>query len=110
MGEDLLKLDEECYPPRRLFTGTAKQAQRKRTTVKADTPSGYRSHSTARLLLLAKLGLPLHHAEGVCCHACNNVSCLNPNHLYLGDQSSNIEDAVAAGTHQAGPGQSSSAG
>ena len=110
MGEDLLNLEEECFPPRRLFSGSEKQAQRKRIQVKADTPSGYRSHSAARLLLLAKLGLPLSHSEGVCCHACNNVSCLNPNHLYLGDQSSNIEDAVAAGTHQAGPGRSSSAG
>lgn len=100
MGEDLLNLDEECWPPRRLYTGTPKHKQRKRTSVKADTPCGYRSYSTARLLLLAKLGLPLHYSEGVCCHACNNESCLNPNHLYLGNQSDNITDAVSIGTHQ----------
>ena len=98
MGEDLLNLDEECFPPRRLFSGNPNQAKRKRTQVKADTPSGYRSYATARLLLLAKLGLPLHHTEGVCCHACNNESCLNPNHLYLGTQSDNLTDAALIDT------------
>ena len=99
MGEDTLNLDEACFPPSQFYKGTEKQKQRRRTQVVWDTPSGFRSFMTARLILLAKLGLPLSHDEGVCCHACNNPACLNPNHLYLGDQSTNTEDSVYAGTH-----------
>ena len=32
-------------------------------------------------------------------HKCPNKHCFNPEHLYLGNQSQNIQDSVKAGTH-----------
>lgn len=31
-------------------------------------------------------------------HKCTNRDCVNPNHLYLGDQKQNIQDQIDAGT------------
>lgn len=31
------------------------------------------------------------------CHACNNARCSNPNHLYWGTNSENMQDMIAAG-------------
>jgi hypothetical protein len=32
-------------------------------------------------------------------HKCNNIICVNPNHLYAGNNSDNIKDCVRAGNH-----------
>ena len=93
-----IDLDTPCFPPLQFYKGSPNQRQRRRTQVVWDTPSGFRTFTTARLILLAHLRLPLSHDEGTCNHACNNPACLNPLHLYLGTQSENLEDAVAAGT------------
>lgn len=31
------------------------------------------------------------------CHTCHNTPCVNPNHLYAGDQSDNTQDDIEAG-------------
>lgn len=36
------------------------------------------------------------------CHRCNNPSCVNPNHLYIGDALTNAADRDAAGTTSRG--------
>ena len=38
--------------------------------------------------------------DGLCVlHKCNNPSCCNPSHLYLGTISDNSQDSIRAGTH-----------
>jgi len=36
------------------------------------------------------------------CHKCNNPSCCNPDHLYLGDASSNMTDRANSGSYDQG--------
>lgn len=36
-------------------------------------------------------------AGKIACHTCNNPSCVRPDHIYLGNQKTNMQDAVRAG-------------
>jgi hypothetical protein len=38
-------------------------------------------------------------SENFICHKCNNKACFNPEHLYVGTNSTNQYDTVAAGNH-----------
>lgn len=40
------------------------------------------------------LGLDLNNSEQFACHKCNNRSCINPSHLYIGDNKSNQLDFI----------------
>jgi hypothetical protein len=33
----------------------------------------------------------------IICHSCDNPSCANPDHLFIGDQQDNVDDAVKKG-------------
>jgi len=44
-------------------------------------------------------GLDLNNSFDVACHRCNNKRCFNPEHIYRGTDSTNMDDAVLAKTH-----------
>lgn len=50
----------------------------------------------SRLALEAKLGRPLKRGEQAC-HSCDNPGCVNPRHLFLGDNKINTEDRCKKG-------------
>jgi len=61
---------------------------------------GYDSREFRGLLAhFLKTTIPTKHKPIiVLCHACNNSKCSNPNHLYWGTISDNIQDSKIAGT------------
>lgn len=65
--------------------------------LKADTPSGWTSVPTARVVLSEHLGIDRSTLpkETHCCHACNNELCENPLHLYFGSAFDNQQDVPA---------------
>jgi hypothetical protein len=58
--------------------------------------SGYDNERAHRVALALSLDRSLASAEWAL-HTCDNRACCNPSHLYVGDRSANMKDAVARG-------------
>jgi len=65
---------------------------------------GNQKHFRAHRLswYLATGFMPLKHE--LVLHKCDNTSCVNPNHLFLGNQKDNVLDALIKGRHSVLPG------
>lgn len=67
-----------------------------------------RTRRVHRVMLELKLGRKL--AAGECVrHTCDNPPCVNPDHLVVGTQRDNVQDAIARGRHRNVKGQTNAA-
>lgn len=84
----MLSLDE-CweYPGARLPTGYGMV-----------TTEGTKTYYAHRLMYRLVYG-PIPKGQNVL-HHCDNPACINPEHLYLGDQSQNLTDCVSRGRNK----------
>lgn len=63
---------------------------------------GYGIFCAKRTLYRAhRFSASFHHdiKNKVVCHACDNPSCVNPDHLWVGTQADNMQDMLAKGRH-----------
>jgi hypothetical protein len=54
------------------------------------------AHRVSHVLWIGELG------SDVCCHRCDNPSCVNPAHLWRGSQGDNVADMIAKRRHRQG--------
>ena len=59
----------------------------------------YKNYATHRLSAYVYLDFDLKSSEFIC-HRCDNPVCCNPEHLYVGDQESNMEDMKERKRHR----------
>jgi predicted XRE-type DNA-binding protein len=79
--DDRIEKTEDCW----LWTG-------------ATSSNGYGNFTRNKQVFAAHraaLGLP----DGYVLHHCDVKNCVNPDHLYVGDQSDNMQDSFERGTH-----------
>ena len=76
------KLDGECWIKKRPI------ASRPFITIRG------RRFLASRVVLAIHDGLDVEDLDALVCHICENKQCYNPDHLYIGDKSSNAKDAL----------------
>lgn len=86
MKNRLINTETQCWE----WTGTKSKGGYGQFTVRG---IGYKPHRVSASLFL---GFPLSSNLAVC-HKCDNPSCFNPQHLFVGTFSENIRDAVQKG-------------
>jgi tRNA splicing ligase len=69
------------------------------------SPRHKKNFGLHRLVLAEKLNVDVMELNGVTLHSCDNKRCVNPEHLSLGSQSSNVKDAYSRGLAAAPSGE-----
>jgi len=64
-----------------------------------DKPRAKTKHIAAHRWLYQQIYKVILKKDQYCCHKCDDPSCVNPEHIFIGSQKDNIQDAVKKGRH-----------